>query len=62
MLITFVICKDVNASVLRSTAEREMLAGASCSMLSRETLNKAGPALLPDLNLIRETTLHDFAA
>ena len=29
---------------------------------SRETLNKGGPALLADLNLIRETTSHDFSA
>jgi hypothetical protein len=28
----------------------------------RETLNKSGPALLVDLNLIRETTSHDFSA
>jgi hypothetical protein len=28
----------------------------------KETLNKAGPALLADLSLIRLTTLHNFAA
>ena len=28
----------------------------------KETLNKSGPALLDDLNLIRETTSHDFPA
>lgn len=31
-------------------------------LLFKETLNKARPALLADLNLIGETTLHDFAA
>jgi hypothetical protein len=28
----------------------------------KEALNKGGPALLADLNLIRETTSHDFSA
>jgi K+-transporting ATPase ATPase A chain len=29
---------------------------------TKEALNKGGPALLADLNLIRETTSHDFSA
>jgi hypothetical protein len=32
------------------------------SFAFKETLNKGGPALLADLNLIRETTSHDFSA
>jgi hypothetical protein len=32
------------------------------TILPREALNKARPALLADLNLTRETTSHDFSA
>jgi hypothetical protein len=38
------------------------LAARNGSAGFKETLNKSGPALLVDLNLIRETTSHDFPA
>ena len=48
-----------------SSAAGSSLGRWACSRrppASKETLNKSGPALLVDLNLIRETTSHDFPA
>lgn len=43
-----------------SGCNRADYSAAESSAKSKETLNKARPALLADPNLIRETTLHDL--
>ncbi len=49
------------ASILSLLRHKQLL-NRHNACYAKETLNKGGPALLADLNLIRETTSHDFPA